>query len=361
MDRPLGPRPVRAATTPVSLLPFPDGDGRLTASATASTAPGDGSAPGDWLLCHSGLPCAASPRRRRTRHRIRATTCITEEGLIMTPPGDRPPPGARDGRDQRVLRLRQLHGREDLRRARPSTRRPRTASPRSAARRPRPSASGAVGRRLTRPTGRRHWLALAAVAVIGGSVPFVLFFEGLARATSTQAAFIHKTLVLWVALLAVPLLASGCLRRTGSPSRCSSPARSWLDGGADGRRSAGEAMILAATLLWAVEVVVVKCLLADAHAADPRRGADGRSARSCSSAGSRSPATRRLAASTPASGAGCCSRAAARRLRRHLVRRPRPRAGRRRHRGARARGAVVTAVLSGAVEGAPLAPSAGSA
>ena len=56
------------------------------------------------------------------------------------------------------------------------------------------------------PAKRGHWLALLAVAVIGGSVPFVLFFEGLARAEATQAAFIQKTLVVWVALLAVPLL-----------------------------------------------------------------------------------------------------------------------------------------------------------
>ena len=42
--------------------------------------------------------------------------------------------------------------------------------------------------------------------MVGGSVPFVLFFEGLARASSTQSAFIQKTLVVWVALLAVPLL-----------------------------------------------------------------------------------------------------------------------------------------------------------
>ena len=47
---------------------------------------------------------------------------------------------------------------------------------------------------------------LAAVAVVGGSVPFLLFFESLARASSIQAAFIHKTLVVWVTLLAVPLL-----------------------------------------------------------------------------------------------------------------------------------------------------------
>src|SRR6266508_2224357 len=60
--------------------------------------------------------------------------------------------------------------------------------------------------RPSRPRTRGQWAGLAAVAVVGGSVPFLLFFEGLARATSVQAAFIHKTLVVWVALLAVPLL-----------------------------------------------------------------------------------------------------------------------------------------------------------
>src|SRR5579884_1163164 len=48
--------------------------------------------------------------------------------------------------------------------------------------------------------------ALLLLALIGGSIPFVLFFEGLARAQATQAAFIQKTLVIWVAILAVPLL-----------------------------------------------------------------------------------------------------------------------------------------------------------
>ena len=62
------------------------------------------------------------------------------------------------------------------------------------------------GPRSALPSIRGHRLGLLAVAVIGGSVPFVLFFEGLARAEATQAAFIQKTLVVWVAILAVPLL-----------------------------------------------------------------------------------------------------------------------------------------------------------
>ena len=51
-----------------------------------------------------------------------------------------------------------------------------------------------------------RWAALAYVGAIGGGAAFVLFFEGLARTTAEPAAFLHDTLVIWVALLALPFL-----------------------------------------------------------------------------------------------------------------------------------------------------------
>jgi drug/metabolite transporter (DMT)-like permease len=116
---------------------------------------------------------------------------------------------------------------------------------------------------------RSTWPWLAVVAVIGGAVPFVLFFEGLALATSTDAAFIHKTLVVWVAagaaimlrerlrpahLVAIGLLVVGHVVVSGGVT---------LSGA--GR---GEALILVATLLWALEVLVVKRLLVTVPAGD---------------------------------------------------------------------------------------------
>ena len=65
------------------------------------------------------------------------------------------------------------------------------------------SRRGAV---LTRPSRPGQWAGLAVVGVFGGAIAFVLFFEGLALASSVDASFIHKTLLVWVALLAVPLL-----------------------------------------------------------------------------------------------------------------------------------------------------------
>ena len=112
------------------------------------------------------------------------------------------------------------------------------------------------------PVGRHRWPALLAVAVIGGSVPFVLFFEGLKESQATQAAFIQKTLVVWVALLAVPLLKERFRWPHALAIALLIGGQAWLAGKlgtvAFGK---GEAMILVATLLWAVEIVFVKHLL----------------------------------------------------------------------------------------------------
>jgi drug/metabolite transporter (DMT)-like permease len=121
---------------------------------------------------------------------------------------------------------------------------------------------GSHGRVSLASVTRRRWPALLAVAVIGGSVPFVLFFDGLKDSEATQAAFIQKTLIVWVALLAVPLLKE----RFGWPHALAIGfllgGQAWLAGKlghvAFGK---GEAMILGATLLWSVEIVFVKYLL----------------------------------------------------------------------------------------------------
>jgi drug/metabolite transporter (DMT)-like permease len=119
-----------------------------------------------------------------------------------------------------------------------------------------------TGRPAPRPRSRQDWFGLILVGIIGGSVPFVLFFEGLARASSTEAAFIHKTLVVWVALLAVPLLHERFTWLHGAAIALLVLGQAVLVGEAGtivvGQ---GEVMIFAATLLWSVEVVLVKYLL----------------------------------------------------------------------------------------------------
>ena len=104
---------------------------------------------------------------------------------------------------------------------------------------------------------------MLAVGLIGGAVPFVLFFEGLSRAGSTDAAFVHKTLVLWVALLAVPLLGERLGLRHVAAIGLVLWGQAELGGGIALGADRGVALIAAATGCWAVEVIVAKRLLAD--------------------------------------------------------------------------------------------------
>jgi drug/metabolite transporter (DMT)-like permease len=119
----------------------------------------------------------------------------------------------------------------------------------------------------TSPSTRGQAVGLVAVGVIGGSVPFLLFFEGLSRSSSSDAAFIHKTLFVWVALLAVTLLREriGWIQLLALAVLVVGQAALTDDLGTIGAGD-GEMMILAATLLWAVEVVIAKRLLADLSA-----------------------------------------------------------------------------------------------
>lgn len=108
---------------------------------------------------------------------------------------------------------------------------------------------------------------LAMIAVLGGALPFVLFFEGLARATSTNAAFIHKTLVVWVAIGATIFLRERVTAIHVAAIGLLVVGHLMLTGGLGGAMfGAAELLVLGATVCWAVEVVVVKRLLADVPA-----------------------------------------------------------------------------------------------
>ncbi len=105
------------------------------------------------------------------------------------------------------------------------------------------------------------WGRLAIIGIVGGGLPFILFFTGLAVASAPSAAFIQKTLFVWVAVLAVPFLgerlgvvqlaALGVLL-LGQALVVPPSGVAW---------GTGEWMIAAATLLWAIEAILAKRLL----------------------------------------------------------------------------------------------------
>ena len=53
---------------------------------------------------------------------------------------------------------------------------------------------------------KQDWLSLLLIGVIGGSIPFYLFFSGLSLVPAITGNLIHKTLFIWVAVLAIILL-----------------------------------------------------------------------------------------------------------------------------------------------------------
>jgi len=118
-------------------------------------------------------------------------------------------------------------------------------------------AVGGVPRRL----GSRSWLGLALLGIIGGSVPFLLFFTGLAEASAPAAAVIHKTLFIWVALLGAVLLRErlgvwqvGAIGVLLVATVMLQPPSGVTWGG-------GESLIALATGFWAVETIVARRLL----------------------------------------------------------------------------------------------------
>lgn len=119
-----------------------------------------------------------------------------------------------------------------------------------------------AGVRVTAPRTRSGWLGLLAIGVVGGSVPFVLFFVGLAQTKAPQAAFLQKTLVLWVAILAVVTLKERLRPVHWIAIALLLAGQWWLGGGAAFALDSGGLLILIATLLWSAEAVLARWLLA---------------------------------------------------------------------------------------------------
>lgn len=107
----------------------------------------------------------------------------------------------------------------------------------------------------------REWLYLMAIGIVGGSVPFGLFFTGLTMTSAINASLIHKTLFAWVALLAMPLLGERFSRFQWLGVACIFAANLAVGGFKGFSYNTGEVMILVATLLWALENVIAKVAL----------------------------------------------------------------------------------------------------
>ena len=110
----------------------------------------------------------------------------------------------------------------------------------------------------------RDWIKMAILGAVGGGVPFLLFFWGLREASAPSAALMHKTLFIWVAILAIPIL-----KEKVGGWQIGALAVLLIGNLAVGFRPSNfefglpETLTLTATLIWAVEAVVARRFLSD--------------------------------------------------------------------------------------------------
>lgn len=121
----------------------------------------------------------------------------------------------------------------------------------------------AESKRTTRRMLTWRVAGISYVGIVGGGIAFILFFDGLARTAAAPAAFLHDTLVIFVALLAWPVL---CERisayNVGAIGLLIAGELSISGGIGHFVIGSGPLLVLGATLLWAIETVIVKRLLA---------------------------------------------------------------------------------------------------
>lgn len=108
---------------------------------------------------------------------------------------------------------------------------------------------------------RNDWLKLVLIGLIGGSIPFLMFFKGLSLTSAINAGFIHKTLFIWVTLLAIPFLKEKLSKVQWFALAVLLLGNYFLVGVKTWKFSYADLLILGATLLWAVEFVIAKKIL----------------------------------------------------------------------------------------------------
>ena len=106
-----------------------------------------------------------------------------------------------------------------------------------------------------------QWIILLGIGLIGGSIPFLLYFKGLSMTTPIQAAFIHKTMFIYVAVLAIVFLKEKINREFLIGGLVLLIGNIFLLRIIPYQFGWGDFLILLATLFWAGENILSKHLL----------------------------------------------------------------------------------------------------
>jgi drug/metabolite transporter (DMT)-like permease len=105
---------------------------------------------------------------------------------------------------------------------------------------------------------RGDWIKLVVIGIVGGSIPFALFFTGLTMTSASTGAIIQKTLFIWVALFAIVFLREKLRFSQMLAYVLILWGAFWVTGFNGISWNRGELMILASAILWGIEYVIAK-------------------------------------------------------------------------------------------------------
>lgn len=115
--------------------------------------------------------------------------------------------------------------------------------------------------RLLKSLSKKYWLLLIAIGLVGGSIPFLLFFKGLSLTTSVQGSFIHKTMFIYVIVFATLFLKEKISKKLLFGSLLLLLGNAFLLKFIPHSLGKGDLFILLATLFWAGENIISKYTL----------------------------------------------------------------------------------------------------
>ncbi len=110
----------------------------------------------------------------------------------------------------------------------------------------------------------RQWALLALVGVIGGGIPFLLFFNGLALGGAAVSSFIYRSLFIFAGLSAWIFLKERPQPRDAAAGFLMLAGNAFLVSGGFSF-GAGTALVLGATVLWALEYTLSRKLLSEVN------------------------------------------------------------------------------------------------
>jgi len=124
----------------------------------------------------------------------------------------------------------------------------------------------ASGQETFRGLNKKQWLFLIAIGVIGGGIPFLLFFKGLSLTSAAEASFIHKSLFIYVAFLASVFLKEKIERKFIIGAFLLFLGSLFLLKKLPFVFDLGDLLVATAVLFWAAENVISKYLLKELSA-----------------------------------------------------------------------------------------------